>query len=150
MPIESLTDSRELSELFDDWLSEQSVEDYGIRTDKEIGMRNFQLFCDNDNTDVLVSRNGRDITGMLVMVCAPSVIGPDIMGSEQFFYVRPKWRGLAGIRLIKAGEQWARDRECTHLIMSSSKPAGELFGKVCMLYEKLGMIHIEAGYIKQL
>ena len=150
MPIEALTDAGELSGLFDDWLSEQGVSDYGLRTDKEIGTKHFQLFCDNANTDVLVTRYGRDITGMLVMVCSPSVIGPDVMGAEQFFYVRPEYRGLAGLRLIRAGEKWARDRGCTHLIMSSSKPAGDVFDKVCRLYERLGMSFIEAGYIKKL
>lgn len=148
--IEKLADAKELDGLFDDWLADTDTERYGIFTDKAIATANFQLFCDMDTADVLVSRSDGRIVGMLVMLCDANAIGPGVIAAERFFYVSPKYRGIAGIRLMKAGEQWARDRGCTHLVMGSSKVAGDMFDKVCDLYERFGMTHIESSYIKEL
>ena len=113
-------------------------------------MKNLQTFCDSPNIDVLVSKQAEEITGMMVLVIQPNVLGPGLFAAEQYFYVLPKYRGMAGIRLMDAADEWAKDRGCSHLAMSASKAASKLFDKVCKLYEFRGMVPIETAYIKQL
>ena len=152
MPIETLTDASELSELVDNWMveSQRGLAELGMTTDKETYLGNLQKFIDSPISDVLVSRSNHEITGMMVMIQSPSIVGPDVNATELYFYVSPRFRGLAGLRLMKAAVKWALDRGCTHLMMSSSKPAGKMFDKVCRLYESFGMKYVEAGYIKRL
>ena len=148
--VEILKDAAELRSVLDAWIAECSgeLEEYGISFSKERCLQSIQMFCDIEIADVLVSKHVDELVGFVVMVKNPSLIGPDIMATEQYFYVTPLHRGWHGIALIEAAEKWAKEKDCTHLIMTASQAAGKLFDKACKLYERYGMRPTEAGFVK--
>jgi len=68
---------------------------------------------------------------------------------EMFWWVRPEKRGgPAGVRLLRAIEQWARERSCTTLSMICLPALSESPAE--RMYQRSGYRASERGYIKRL
>ncbi len=69
----------------------------------------------------LVCEHNKIIVGFFLGVSSEQWIGTDKMSSDLACYVIPEERGsIAGIRLIKAYEQWARDIDVKEIIIGVS------------------------------
>lgn len=76
------------------------------------------------------------IGGILGMI-TPQYFGDDLMARDLAIYLRPEHRGgIAVVRLIKAFEQWARDRGAKEIYLSQS--TGVEVAMVEKLYQRLG------------
>lgn len=97
----------------------------------------------SDGGAVFVSERDHTVVGMIGMLVFEHPITGEITASELFWWVEPEARGT-GIRLLKRGEQWARDAgaERIHMIAPTSD--------VGRLYERLGYTALETTYERAL
>jgi GNAT superfamily N-acetyltransferase len=74
----------------------------------------------------------------------------DRMATDYTFYLRPESRGQGktAVRLVKAFEQWARDRGVTSLVFGTSTEIAER--RTVALYHHLGYRDYSTAVIKQL
>jgi GNAT superfamily N-acetyltransferase len=82
--------------------------------------------------------------------CFVNPLGDELIAEEHFWYIRPRWRGISSIRMLKEAERWAKEKGCACLILSASRMAGNVFDGVCRLYERMGGLEFEKSYIIKL
>ena len=93
---------------------------------------------------MLVSTLGEAITGMLGVVARPVWFGPDIMASEEIFYIKPNFRGSrAAFKLMRAFIDEAKSIGARHIragVATGSSPAAE------RLYAHFGLKHVGGNF----
>jgi GNAT superfamily N-acetyltransferase len=93
---------------------------------------------------ILVARAGGAIVGMLGLTAFAHPLSGLWTVAELFWYVQPSARGTLGLRLLKAGERWARERHAVRL--QTVAPTAD----VETLYQRLGFHPVERSYEKTL
>jgi len=89
--------------------------------------------------------NGRAV-GMIAAVALRELVAGEAMADEMVWWVEPAYRqGLVGPRLLKALENWARQKGLAMLKMVA--PVGTEVGA---FYERAGYMAVETSYIKHL
>ena len=128
---------------------EESVKDFGMTIDIEEHLDDLQEMIDADNKDLLVI--GDPPYGYMGIGTFKNPLGTELMANEHYWYIIPeKRRGMGAIRLMKAAQEWAISKGCSHLLMTASKLASGLHDNVCKLYERTGFSHFETTYIKRI
>lgn len=102
----------------------------------------------NNGTGVifLLEHEG-EITGTIGGMIYPEPYSGELVASEFFWFVHEANRG-GGIRLYKAFEQWARDNDCSQIMMvhlCDSMP-----DKLERVYKHFGYQAAEVRYVKEL
>ena len=131
------------------WHKECNGDDVGIDMSKQFFLDSLQELIDSDTDELLVLEDEEPI-GLLGLTTFKSPLGNQIIANEHYWYVVPHRRGLGSLKLIKEAEKWARERGCSHLIMSASNLASDLHDTVCSIYERLGMTKFETSYIRSI
>jgi len=139
-------DLSELQEVISSWLKEVNARVMGIELDEEVYLSDFQRLIDGDDSDLLVLERDK-IIGFMGLTIFNSPLGRQRICNEHYWYVLPEYRGMASLRFIKAAQQWAREKGCSHLMMNASAMASDMHDKVCKLYELFGMKKFETTYI---
>jgi RimJ/RimL family protein N-acetyltransferase len=93
---------------------------------------------------ILVAREAGELIGMLGLTAFAHPLSGLWTVAELFWYVQPSARGTLGLRLLKAGERWARDRHALRLQVMAPNADVE------QLYERLGFHSVERSYEKSL
>jgi GNAT superfamily N-acetyltransferase len=93
---------------------------------------------------ILVAREAGVMVGMLGLTAFAHPLSGLWTVAELFWYVQPSARGTLGLRLLKAGERWARDRHALRL--QTVAPTVE----VERLYQRLGFHAVERSFEKVL
>jgi GNAT superfamily N-acetyltransferase len=93
---------------------------------------------------ILVARDAGVIVGMLGLTAFAHPLSGLWTVAELFWYVQPSARGLLGLRLLRAGERWARDRHALRLQVVAPTTDVET------LYQRLGFHAVERSYEKSL
>ena len=91
--------------------------------------------------------DGETVVGMIGGMAYPEPYSGDLVAQEFFWYVRDGHRG-GGIRLYRAFEAWAREKQCLEIRMghlSDSMPE-----KLKRVYVALGFREVETNYSKDL
>lgn len=93
---------------------------------------------------VLVTERGAELVGMMIVMAAERYFGSDRYVTDLAVYVKPDHRGsMAFPRLIRAAENWARERgitDCTFGVSTEVHPE-----QTKALYERLG--YSPSGFI---
>ena len=99
-----------------------------------------------ENSVVLVSESSEGaVVGMIAMMVYDQPMTNELVATEIAWWMEPEQRGSsAGIRLLKAGEQWARARGARKLQMIAPTD------RVGQFYERLGFQRIEIHYQRSL
>jgi len=137
-----------LKEIIDSWIAGCNAESMGIRLDEEVYLNDLQRLVNDSDSDLLVLEKDSKIIGFMGLMIFDSPLGRQKIANEHYFYIMPEYRGISGVRMIKAAEDWAKDKGCSHLVMNASYLASDMCDKVCKLYERLGLRHFEHAYIK--
>lgn len=93
---------------------------------------------------VLVAEVDGTVIGMIGLMVVPHLFSGELTAGEVFYYINPDHRGSAGLRLLKAAEQWAKDAGAVAIQMIAPT------ARVCVLYERLGYTAIETNYTKRI
>jgi GNAT superfamily N-acetyltransferase len=105
--------------------------------------RTMALLILGDRGTVFVAERDGRVVGGIGMLWFENPLSGEPSASELFWYIEPEHRGI-GVRLLKRGEQWARDMGAEKLHMIAPTPA------VSQLYERLGYAYLETTYQKAL
>lgn len=101
----------------------------------------------SDDGALIVDATPAGLSGMAAAIAYPAYFGQARMAQELFWWVDPKARGgLAGIRLLRKLEAWAKERGCASLTMIClpiDSPAESV-------YQRSGYRPAERSYIKGL
>jgi GNAT superfamily N-acetyltransferase len=81
--------------------------------------------------------------GMIGVTVAPHPMSGQLTGFELFWWVNPESRG-AGLRLLRAAEQWVRAQGADQMQVVAPTP------QVATVYERLGYEQIEVAYMRRL
>ena len=95
---------------------------------------------------VFLAEDGGEPIGMLALAAVPHVLTGQLYGDEVAWWVRPDSRGgPAGLRLLRAAEQWAGQRQlmCLRMVQPADEPA------VGRLYQRRGYRVVEVSYHKR-
>jgi len=105
------------------------------------------LFSFGDQATILVAEDAGFVYGMLAIVASPHPFNGKQYADEVVWWVDPTARGagLAGPKLLRCAEDWARARNCYMVKMVA--PFGSTVGG---FYERLGYTPIETAYAKTL
>ena len=141
-------EAEELRHIAEFW-EQESVADFGIEIDIKEHLNDLQDMINSDNKDLLVV--GDPPYGYMGISTFINPLGTELMANEHYWYIIPKRRrGMGAIRLMRAAQEWAITKGCSHLLMTASKLASDLHDNVCKLYEKTGFSHFETTYIKRI
>lgn len=95
-------------------------------------------------SDILVAEaDDGQLTGMIGVIVAPHPFSGERVAGDLFWWVEPDARGQ-GIRLLKAAEAWARERQAVKFQMVAPN------ARVAQLYRRLGFQPLESTYQRSL
>jgi hypothetical protein len=85
------------------------------------------------------------LVGMLAIAITPNLWGDGTIAEEVAWWVEPAARGRSGLKLLGAGEEWARQNGA--LVLRMVAPRGSQIGTV---YERRGYVPLESIYVLRL
>lgn len=130
------------------WVEECSSNEFGIEMDVADYINEVYKLIHLDDCDLLVMEVGGRIIGLMGITCYKSPIGSQKIANAHYWYTLPEHRGK-GISFIFEARKWARERDCTHLILNASN-MNQLHDKVCQIYQRIGMSRFETAFIEKL
>lgn len=97
-----------------------------------------------------IAFDGSQAIGCIAAALAPMRYwSPENLALDIVLYVLPEYRAKgAGLKLIRAYEDWARSKGCRHISLSCSSRINE--DRTYKLYERLGYEPIGVQFIKEL
>lgn len=101
------------------------------------------LTCGAAGTILVAEDRGGALVGMIGLVVAPHFLSGELAAGEVFWWVEPEHRG-AGLRLLKAAEQWATDAGAVSLQMIAPDD------RLGALYARRGYQLVERSYLRKL
>jgi len=139
----------ELSAIIAEWYEEYNGDDFNIEVDIPTFASSLQRLIDDEDCVLLAMMNDDKVVGIFGVEMFNNPLNGDKVANEHFWYVLHEYRGR-GIKLIRSAIKWAKDNNCSHIMLNASMLASDLHDKTCMLYEKIGAKKIETSYIKEI
>lgn len=143
-------DISKLTQVAESWASECNGEEMGIDIDIEVFLEKLADFALGPDSELFVIENDGIVFGILGMEIFDSPTGKQRVANEHYWYVIPEHRGVSSIRLLRHGMKWAKDKNCSHIMLNASRLASNLHDEVCHLYECMGFKGFETVYIKNI
>ena len=126
-------------------VAEQSAR-LGIPLSVETALETFRNLAESPNAAVLAAVDEREISGVMGLYLTPYHMGAAMMAHECCFFVLPTRRS-AGVRLLRAAEQWARAKRADSLIVTASRLAGDA-DRAGRFFAASGFTEFERSYLK--
>ena len=131
------------------WRDSCSGIEMDIDMDEATYVGGLQKLVEGEESDLYILEDDKGVYGYMGMTTFNSPLGRQKIANEHHWYVIPEKRGVSALRFIPLAQKWAREKECSHLIMSASNLASELHDNVCEIYKRFGMKKFETSYIKR-
>lgn len=143
----SIDDIESLKEVALEWKEECKGGDFGIELIPETFFSHLaDMINDIDKELFLLLRKG-EVIGFIGAVIFQSPLGNQDICQEHFWYCSGDKRGQGTLLLYRAVRDWAKERNCSHLVMNASCLASNMHNKLCRFYEKIGFKKFETSYI---
>jgi GNAT superfamily N-acetyltransferase len=136
-------DIARLVEMGERFITETVYRERGVPINPSALARTMALLILGDRGQVFVLERDGLLVGGIGLLWFENPLTGEPSVSELFWWVEPEHRG-SGLRLLKRGEQWAREIGAEKLHMIAPTPA------ISQLYERLGYGYLEATYHKAL
>ena len=107
------------------------------------------LMAYGNDSDLLVLYEDDTPIGYIGLRYFESPLGANKVANENYFFIVPEKRGIAGMRLLKMAKMLAKIKGCSHIIFNASNLASDMHDRVCEFYEKLEMKKFETSYISE-
>ena len=139
-----------LEPLVDSWLGEVNNDKFGLVIDKDKAIDDLRSMVFSPDADLFLLVVGDDIVGFSGVIVYENRLTDNKIANEHYWYVSPGYRkGKNPIRLIRAVEKWAKDHECSHIIMNASNLASDKHDRIVRIYERLGYSLFETSLMKE-
>ena len=115
-----------------------------LKVDNDVFKRTWKTFIDGGLGTIFVLD---DFHGALGAIAYPDPNNGEMLATEMFWLVLKEHRGK-GLRLLQRFESWAKEKECSRVIMvhmTDSMP-----DRLKQVYEHRGYEEMETHYIKEL
>lgn len=132
------------------WVFDTKDNEFGISINANTHLLDLLKLVLSDTADLIVLYENEIPVGYLGIVIMQSPLGNQLIANEHYWYVMPEHRGRGSIQLIKAANEWAKQRDCSHIILNASCLASNMHDKICGFYEKMGLKKFETSYIKEI
>ncbi len=132
-----------------EWLSECRANDFGIEIEETDYLDEVYKLIHMDDCDMLVMELEGDVIGIMGISADKSPLGDQLVANALYWYTLPEHRGK-GINFIRSSRVWAKEKECTHLMLNASHMGSAMYEKVCNIYERLGLKKFETAYIEEI
>jgi GNAT superfamily N-acetyltransferase len=126
---------------------EEANGDFGIHIDVNHHLEDMQRLIDDEGSELFGLFKDEKVVGYLGILMFNNPLGAGRVANEHYWYVHPDHRGFGSTKLLHAAKIWAKENNCSHLILNASKLASDLHDTVCRMYERLGLDHFETSYI---
>lgn len=146
--VQNPSDILRLAPVFQSWRSTCNNID-GLSLDYHTHIKDLMAMVVEEDSDLYVLEDDTGVYGYMGLKTFNSPLGNQRIASEHYWYVVPEKRGVSALRFIPLARKWAREKGCSHLIMTASTLAGDLHDKVCKMYERFDMEKFETSYIKR-
>lgn len=148
--IREVTLKDNLQPLAESWQKTCNADDFNIKTNIPVFINELYKLILNPQS-VLLGIDKDFIVGIMGITIFNCPLSNAKMANEHFWYVMPEHRkGLSGMRLLKQGQEWAKNKGCSHFLGNASMLASDLHDNVCSFYKSLGMKKFETTYIMSL
>ena len=129
------------------WKESCNGEDFGIELVPEKHFSDLAGLIERDDADLFLLVNEDEVVGYMGVTAFSSPLGNQKVGQEHYWFVSGENRGRGSMLLIRAAKDWAKEKGCTHFIMTASNLASNLHDKVCRFYERIGFKKFETSFI---
>lgn len=126
------------------------INDFGIELVLEVHFKDLAGLIEDENSELFLLMKNDKVVGYMGAVCFDSPTGNQIMTQEHCWFVRGKSRGRGILLLLRAIEKWAKEKGCSHRIMTASCLASDMHDRLCKFYEKIGFKKFETSFIKEI
>jgi len=137
-----------LSTLIGSWMTECKMKEFGVHLNLVEFFEDFKSLIALDNKDLMVLEVDNKIVGLMGLIFFKSPTGLQYFTQDRHWYIMPEYRGN-GLKMIAMAEEWAKDKKCSHLLLSVNMMASNMHDRTCKVYEKKGMQKFEITYIKK-
>jgi len=146
----SVDDIEALKLLAFEWMDEWNGKAFGIDLRLETHLQDLTRLIENEDSELFLLIKMDRVIGYMGCTCFDSPLGNQKICQEHYWFVSGKNRGRGALLLLRAVKKWAKDKNCSHLIMNCSNLASDLHDRLCRFYEKIGYMKFETSYIKEL
>jgi len=149
--IKCQTDPRALEPIVDKWLEEVNNDKFGLKIEKGKAIDDLRQLVLGDDADLFLLVVQERVVGFSGVIIYENRLTDHKIANEHYWYVLPSYRkGKNPIKLLRAVEKWAKEHECSHMIMNASNLASDNHDKVVRIYERLGYSLFETSLIKKI
>lgn len=145
--IEREYDAEVLRPLLAEWEKEHHGDAFGLDMDMQTYIDDMNKWVAELGGVILTAAKER-LVGFLTLVIVPSEFGKQMWALEKGWYSLPRER--AGLGLYREAEKWAKEKGCSHLLMTAAHNASALHDKVCRFYARMNMKPFQTTYIKEI
>jgi len=140
-----------LEPLVDSWLAEVNADKFGLKIEKEKAIDDLRQLVLGDDADLFLLVVQERVVGFSGVIIYENRLTHHKIANEHYWFVLPSYRkGKNPIKLLRAVEKWAKENECSHMIMNASNLASDNHDKVVRIYERLGYSLFETSLIKRI
>lgn len=143
-------DLESLKNIAYEWRDSCKAKEYGIELDSEEYFNKLSNLIKRDDSDLLLLMKKNEVVGYMGLIYFQSPLGKQLFTNEHFWYVAGKHRGHGTMKLIRAAKEWAKNKGCSHRIMTASCLASGMHDRLCKFYEKIGFRKFETSFIEEL
>jgi len=133
-----------------EWQDSCNADSFGVTINANSYMAGIIDLISNKDTDVLLLCHEDEVVGYMGIERFSSPLGTQKIANEQYWYILPGTDNNGAVMLLKAAQQWAKGKGCSHLIMNASMLASDKHDRLCGLYGAIGMKKFETSYIKEI
>jgi len=149
--IKCTSDPKVLAPIVDEWLSETNADKFGLEIDKDKAIQDLRSLVLSSEAELFLLVIDERVVGFSGVIIYENALTDHKIANEHYWFVLPKYRkGKNPMRLLRAIEKWAKDNECSHMIMNASNLASDNHDKVVRIYERLGYSLFETSLIKRI
>jgi len=146
MRIDHTQDVSVIVPLGEHWLAECCASDFGIKTSMANIVKDLENWIELATGTIILAYDGVELVGFMPVFAVPSFLGPQLFALEKYWYAS-QGHHAAGPMMLAEARRWAKENNCSHLIMSASNIASNMHDKCCMFYDRVGLKLFETSYI---
>ena len=148
--IKCQVDPEFLRPLVNGWILETNTDKFNLKIDHEKAINDLRQMVLSPDAALFLLVVKDEIVGFSGVLIYETRLTDHRIANEHYWFVLPSYRkGKNPLKLIRAIEKWAKEQECSHMIMNASNLASDNHDRVVRIYERLGYSLFETSYMKE-
>ena len=143
-------DIQKLRPIACEWRDTCNGDRFGIEIDVKAHLADLARLIEREDADLFLLVNEGKAVGYIGVTIFDSPLGGQKVAQEHYWFVTGKNRGRGVMKLIRAVNEWAKEKGCSHIIFNASNLASDKHDNLCVFYEKIGFSKFETSFIKEI